>query len=465
MNPHLREEIGGSFRDPSGMVFKHQGELLRQINRIYQDDYDLLIKSGLYDKLTGAGLLIPHEEVTSPIPTTAAAYKTIKPVLVPFISYPYEWSFSQLKDAALTTLTIQKHALNHGMSLKDASAYNIQFYQGKPILIDTLSFEAYLEGKPWVAYRQFCQFFLAPLALMSYKNIMLGRLLLDFIDGIPLDLTSQLLPWRSWLRVGLFINIHLHRLVQRRTSDNSIESYVKNTRKRFSKESFLGLLDSLFGAIQKFKWGPKDSKWSEYYESGLYSPAHIDHKKMSLTKFLDLVQPRSVWDLGANTGIYSRICAAENIPTVSFDLDPLCVERNYLECKERQETNILPLLLDLANPSPAIGWMHQERFSLVERGPADMVVALALVHHLAISNNLPLEKIASFFHACSRWAVIEFVPKDDPQVQKLLRFRQDIFPEYTQAGFEQEFSKLFKIIESIHLNDSPRTLYLLEALN
>ncbi len=188
------EPVAASFRDPSGFLFSRNGALYRQINRVYADDYDHLISSGLYDQLVKSGLLIPHREVSEKPVYPELAVKVIQPELVPFISYPYEWSFSQLKDAALATLAIQKRSIKAGMSLKDASAYNIQFINGKPTLIDTLSFEIYKEGKPWDAYRQFCQHFLAPLALMARVDVRLGQLLRVFIDGIPLDLASRLLP-------------------------------------------------------------------------------------------------------------------------------------------------------------------------------------------------------------------------------------------------------------------------------
>lgn len=458
------EPIGGSFRDPSGFVFRYEGKLYRQINQLYRQNYDLLMESGLYYKLIREELLIPHEEEVSSFNLPQEKiYKVIKPILVPFVSYPYEWTFSQLKDAALTTLRIQKHALNYGMSLKDASAYNIQFYQGKPILIDTLSFTSYDEGKPWVAYRQFCQFFLAPLALMSYKSPEFGRILSNFIEGIPLDLASQLLPVRSWFRPGLFMHIHLHRLMEHWASDSFIEGYAKNTKKEFSKKSFLALIDNLYDNIENFKWAPKKSTWSDYYSSGLYSPSYLEHKENTFRKFLEVTKPKSVWDLGSNTGHYSQICADEGIITLSFDRDPWCVEINYLEGTKKHQKKLLPLILDLTNPSPAIGWINKERYSLLDRGPVDLVVGLALLHHLAISNNLPFGKIAEFIHLCSKRAIIEFTPKHDPQVQKLLRFRQDIFLDYTQTHFEAEFARYFKIIESIQLNDSLRTLYLLES--
>lgn len=212
--------LASSFRDPSGFLFFENGTLFRSVNRLYQQNYDHLIQSRLYDKLVENDLLIPHREVQHPAEKRDDEYKIIQPEIVPFISYPYEWCFSQLKDAALALIKIQKQALDCNMVLKDASAYNIQFCKGKPLLIDTLSFEIYKENQPWVAYRQFCQHFLAPLSLMASRDIRLGQLIRIYIDGIPLDLVSGLLPISTWFKPALLTHIHLHAKAQKRYEKN-----------------------------------------------------------------------------------------------------------------------------------------------------------------------------------------------------------------------------------------------------
>ena len=208
--------LSSSFRDPSGFLFFDNGTLFRSVRRLYQQNYDHLIQSGLYNILVANDLLIPHKEVYHPAENRDNTYKIIQPEIVPFISYPYEWCFSQLKDAALAMIRIQKQALDFNMVLKDASAYNIQFFKGKPILIDTLSFEIYKENQPWVAYRQFCQHFLAPLSLMASRDIRLGQLMRIYIDGLPLDLVSGLLPISTWFKPALLTHIHLHAKAQKR---------------------------------------------------------------------------------------------------------------------------------------------------------------------------------------------------------------------------------------------------------
>lgn len=456
----MGNRFSASFRDPSGFIFTKNGSLFRQVNKRYKKDFDFLKKSGLYKKLVDQDLLIPHEEVSIKLSQTPDTYKILKPKLVPFISYPYEWCFSQLKDAALTTLIIQKFALNHSMSLKDASAYNIQYFEGKPVLIDTLSFEKYKEGEPWVAYKQFCQHFLAPLALMSHTDIHLNKLLQLYIDGIPLDLTSKLLPLRTKLKPSFLIHIHLHSASQKRYANKEIKK--ESIKRKFGKRSFLGLIDSLEGAINGLNWEPKGTEWADYYPSNNnYVTGSLKNKADLVDNFIDEIKPKSVWDLGANTGLFSRIASDKGIPTISFDIDPSAVEQNYITMKERDESNILPLLIDLTNPSPAIGWQNQERDSFLSRGPTDIVLALALIHHLAISNNLPLETLAEFFSNICKSLIIEFVPKEDSQVQKLLATREDIFPNYKKEGFEVEFSKFFSIKESTIIKNSKRTLYLM----
>lgn len=450
--------ISGSFRDPAGFIFCRDGSIFRQINLVYQGDYALLTESGLYKALTEESLLIPHEETDMIGPAPDKQFKVIKPETIPFISYYYEWCFSQLKAAALTTLAIQKTALDFGMSLKDCSAYNIQFKNGKPIFIDTLSFEKYNEGQPWVAYRQFCQHFLAPLALMSYRDIRLNQLLRIYIDGIPLDLASSLLPFSTRLKFSLLVHIHLHANAQKRFS----HSTGKTTMGRISRLSLMGIVESLESAIRALSWNAKDADWANYYENTNYSPEAFSHKKQMVSYFLDKLNPKIVWDLGANIGIFSRIPGDKSIQVISSDFDPAAVEKNYRHCISKGEKNILPLLQDLTNPSPGIGWNNEERISLIERGPADIVFALALIHHLAISNNLPFYEIAVFFSRICHSLIIEFVPKEDSQALRLLSNRRDIFTNYNQQYFEAEFKKLFIIRESVILRSSQRILYFME---
>jgi hypothetical protein len=466
------DRIAGSFRDPSGFLFQRDGTLYRQVERSYREAYDLLMgDSGLYEELVRKGLLIPHEEVSLDLAhSPSSAYRVLRPQPVGFISYPYSWSFTQLKDAALTTLLILRLAVDRGMILKDASAYNIQFHEGRPVLIDTLSFEPYTEGEPWIAYRQFCQHFLAPLLLMSQRDVRLSGLTRVHLDGIPLDLASALLPKRSWLTFSTLLHVHLHARSIRRHSDTTAGTMSgggKGGREggavgTVTRKGLLGLMDNLESAVRSLSWRPEGTEWADYEVEHNYGAEAMEEKRNIVGAMLRSIDPETVWDLGANTGAFSNLAAAQGARVVAFDVDPAAVERNYLRVKERGERRVLPLVMDLTNPSPAQGWAHEERASLGERGPADAVLALALIHHLAISNNVPLGHVAGFLARLSPALIIEFVPKSDPQVKRLLVSRRDIFSEYDQESFEREFTRHFRIAESLPVGSTGRRLYRME---
>jgi hypothetical protein len=452
------KRIGASFRDPSGFVFVDSGTLFRQINPVYAENYRFLMSSGLYQELTSAGLLVDHEEV-SPSRATGSPI-VIRPRRLPFVSYPYEWTFGQLKAAAILTLKVQRSALEHGMWLKDASAYNVQFEGWRPVFVDTLSFEVYQEGKPWPAYRQFCEHFLAPLALMSYTGWAFHQFLRVHLEGIPLEMVARLLPARTLVRPGLLAHIHLHSLAQKRFSDKS-----RQGREGMSRTALLGLVSSLESVIRAQRWRPGRSVWGDYYEKTNYGDEAFEHKKQLVEAFTSLLTPAPAiaWDFGANTGLYSRLLAQRNILTISLDSDIACVEHNYLECTKEKNRYLLPLVLDVANPSPALGWAHEERESLVQRGPADVLLALALLHHLAIGHNVPFDRLAQFFAVCARFLIVEFVPKEDSQVTRLLQGREDIFTDYSESAFLEEFGKHYTVLKCEKIRHSARNLYLMKT--
>lgn len=441
-----------SFRDPSGYVFYKNGKIYRKINPVYKKEFDQILQSKLFERLQKEKLLIQFKK-TSP--------DLLEVETVPFISYPYEWSFSQLQDAARLTLKIQKIALEHNMSLKDSSAYNIQFFDGQPILIDILSFEKYQEDTPWVAYRQFCQHFLAPLALMSLTDIRLNQLLKLYIDGIPLDLVSKILPKKTWINFPLLSHIHIHAGSQKYFAG---KTDAKKRKVKLSKHNLLALVNSLASTVNKLNLPKQKTEWGDYYTFTNYSDRAFLNKKKLVESFIKKLRPKTVWDLGANTGEFSRVAAQSGSSVVSFDVDPIAVEKNYRQVRNEKEKKILPLISDLTNPSPALGWENAERRSLSGRGPADCVMALALIHHLAISNNVPLGRIAKFFAQIGKAAIVEWVPKSDSQVQKLLATREDIFVDYDQGKFEKEFSQYFKILDKKQIQKYQRTLYCMQSL-
>ncbi len=465
------QPLRASFRDPSGFLFDGEdGQLYRQINRRYQPDFDMLHRSGLYDELSDQGLLVEHDVVDNLQPVSDEGFCLIRPRRLRFISYPYEWAFSALKDAALLTLDVQLRALNHDMQLKDASAYNVQFDGCRPLLIDTLSFERYEVNKPWKAYGQFCRHFLAPLALMAKTHIDTGYLLRDYIDGIPLDVASRMLPNRTRWSIGMQLHLHWHARMIAKNQATGLGARSSQTsgrsRKRelhMPKKRLQAFLENLGGTIRSLQSNCGKTQWENYYNQNSYSPPAFKTKRELVERYLRFAQAATVWDLGANTGVFSQIACELGCFTCAFDVDPACVERAYLEGRKTKQANFLPLRMDLTNPSPSLGWAHGERDSLANRGPADMIMALALIHHLAISNNVPLPAIADFFRRLGKALIIKFVPKQDPQVQRLLENRDDIFNDYHQSGFEQAFGQLLSLAGVATDWEDGRVLYFMQS--
>ena len=460
------QQDASSYRDPAGFVYKDaSGTVLRQVNQAGKNDYDLLMSSGLYKELADAGLLIPHKEITVS-KSSKDAYKTLKPENIPFITYPYEWSFSQLKDAALLTLKIQEAALRHGMILKDASAYNVQFIGKQPVFIDTLSFAQYTPGEPWEGYRQFCEHFIAPLAVARYSTLESLKFLRSNLEGVSLELAASLLPKRARLNGGLLSHIFLHNASQKRYQNVASDKGVQAaTKRQVSKFALDGLIGSLENTTKRLKPPHYHTEWGDYYTFTNYSEEGFTEKRTIIGKMLDSVksQAKIAWDMGANNGEFSILAAERGLYTVAMDIDPLAVERDYrMEAKEQHQRLMLPVVQDCVNPSPDNGLLGQERQSLNKRGPADVVMALALIHHLAIGRNIPLSKIAEMFAGFGKYLIIEFVPKGDSKVDILLASRKDIFTDYNEEQMEQALSKHFKLLKKAPIKHTKRTLYLYE---
>ena len=451
------EKEKSSFRDLSGFVFKKDNILYRQINECYKSNYEKLMNSGLYDELVSQSLLVSHEEVTL---SDVKAYKIIKPKYIEYVSYPYEWSFSMLKDAGLLTLNIQEKAIEYGMSLKDASSYNVQFDENaKPVFIDTLSFEQF-EEISWKAYGQFCRHFLAPLLLMSFVDMRCQNLLKSYIDGIPLDLVAKMLPLKCKFNLSILMHIYWHseKINQFEKACDSDLHKIK-----LSKAQHLALLENLKSLMYALKFPMKTSEWGEYYDFTNYSEKSFFSKKEIVSNFINKTNLKALWDLGGNVGTFTRLASEKGISSIVFDIDYVSVEKNYLQIKKNKENNLLPLVLDLANPSPAIGWANEERKTFFDRGSADMVLMLALIHHLYFSNNLSFDKVAEFVSKFANFLVIEFVPKEDSQVKFLTVSKFENYEDYNVENFESSFSKYFDIQEKIAIENSGRILYLMKV--
>ena len=449
----------GSFRDPSGFVFQSNNRIYRAVAPSYFANYKLLHDSGLYNTLVSRKQLITHNEDVNILPVQFSDYKTIVHQKINFISYPYEWCFSQLKEAALLTLNIQIESLKHGMILKDASAFNIQFSEGKPIFIDTLSFEKYNEGTPWSAYRQFCQHFLAPLSLIAYKGESLSKLSQVFLDGIPLELTSSLLTKRSYLNSGIVSHIHIHSKIK----PNALPAKGNKRKLSLNKKQLLNILEHLKNTVSNLNLKPQKSQWNKYEFENSYTENAKNEKSTTILNWLQSIKTKTIWDMGCNTGTYSLLASAYCDSIIAMDADYHSIEYLYNSIKNLDKKNILPIVIDLANPSPAIGWENIERKNLIQRGKPDLVMALALVHHLRITFGIPFEMIAKSFSEKGTWLIAEYVPKDDIQVKEMLMNREDIFSDFNLESFTLAFEKYFLIKDKIILHKSGRILFLMHS--
>jgi len=455
-----------SFRDPTGFVYRRDGVLYRQVHAEHSTDWQRFVDSGLYQRLVDKGSLVEHPDADMDLAFDERAWKVLRPREVAFISYPYEWTFGQLKEAALLTLDTQTEALRAGMTLKDASAYNVVFDASKPILIDALSFEVREEGAPWVAYRQFCQHFLAPLALMAKRDVRCGLMLRDYIDGIPLSLAARLLPARSRVQPGLAMHVHLHsRADQRLVGGSGKASESSGSNVTMSAGRLEALIDSLRRTISGLRWDPSQTNWAAYGETTSYSERGAKSKQELVGRFLAATDGDVVWDLGANNGLYTRLAADQGRTVFAVDGDSGAAEQLFRDLRQASDTRITPLVVDLSNPSPSLGWAGAERRSLSDRANADVLIALALIHHLAIGNNVPFERVSSYLAELGRQLIIEFVPKEDPRVVNMLKDRRDVFADYSLEGLRTAFAADWRLVEEEPIEDSLRTLLRFERLS
>jgi len=448
--------VSSSYRDPAGFVIQDGGTYKRVVTPRGKQDYDSFINSGLNRELVKARLVVDHEIEPSP-ELESQGGRLLVPEQIPFISYPFEWSFDELKDAALLTLEIQRRVLARGFVLKDASAYNVQFRGARPVFIDTLSFTRY-QGGPWVAYEQFCRQFLGPLLVLSYYSPDAARFLKADLEGFSLERVSRLLPKRTYLQSGSLLHIHLHARAVRK---KPLTSRAVSTQ---TAADLVCLTDSLQRAVEKIRTPHYAACWTNYYaEARFYSPEAQQAKRRVVKELSSQVAPRLIFDLGANTGAFAREIASPGALCIAFDSDPGCINRLYLEERTKPQSNILPLVMDLANPSPPLGFELGSTLSLFERPQADLVMCLALMHHLRVRCNLPLARIAHFLSRLGRWLMIEFIPLTDPAI-RVLTSRLEDFDDCTLPSFLQCFTAHFELRASRRLPATERAIYLFERL-
>ncbi|MCR6719787.1 MAG: class I SAM-dependent methyltransferase [Chitinophagaceae bacterium] len=443
----------GSFRDPAGFIFQKNGILYRQVNKSFEASFDAFEKSGACQKFIDKNWLIPHQRIAENLTGDSEAALFLQPERLPFISYPYEWSFDMLRDAALLTIQLAENCLEYNLQLKDATPYNIQWKNGKPLFIDSLSFEPLRPG-PWIAYRQFCESFLAPLLLMHNNKQHLPELLKAWPDGMPLATVASMLPWRSRFSIHTYLHIHMQAKMSKKTTGKnpSTEGFGKDKLKRI----FL----SLKTLVQSLKTPDSKTEWADYYEEAGQRGEYLLAKQALVKQWIrEMSEIKQVLDLGANEGAFTEIAVANNLDVIAADIDPECINRLYLQGKKQQHPQVTPLVQDLSWPSPGMGVNNQERSSFLSRARGDLAMALALIHHLAIHKKMPFDSIRDMFLPMAPQLIIEFVPAEDEKAALLLNRLEGLKPAYTQERFEHSFLQSYEIHKKANIAGSSRILY------
>ena len=453
----------GSFRDPSGSVSVVNGHVYRTVMPAAAADHDSVRRTGILEELAGRGWVIEERRVDKAAAGCAggpASYVVEHPRLA-FISYPYEWCFHALKDAALLHLDVHLHCLDRGITLCDASAYNIQFQGPSPVFIDTLSFRPYRDGEIWVGHRQFCDQFVNPLLLRALLGIPHNAWYRGSIEGIPVQHLANALPFRSKLSWNAMKHVVLQAAFERLSTKRRVPGAMKEI--RLPRSSFRAMLTGLRSWLDSLQTpNGEETVWRRYAEDNSYRDEEAQRKAQFVSGFASATRPALLWDLGCNTAEYSKVALRAGAAlAIGLDFDACAIERAYAMARA-EGLNLLPLNVDITNPSPSQGWAQHERKGLSERGPADALLALALVHHLAIAKNVPLSYVVDWLVGLARSGVIEFVQKDDPMVRELLRFREDIFPDYSEENFKHALSARARIHKVERISATGRTLYWFE---
>ena len=451
----------GSFRDPAGQVFYHSNKVYRIVNQTgkkridFLNSKDLITKSSKNNFLIESRLLNGQEMKDLGFKNEEIIFEHKK---IPYVSYPYEWSFSQLKAAALHHLDFNLFLLDQGATLIDASAYNIQFIGSKPIFIDLLSIKEYIEGEYWYGHKQFCENFLNPLILTSKKGVQFNNWFKGNLEGIPTNDLNNLLNFLDKFSYNIFVHVYLLNKFENKYKDQNKEVKI-NLKRKFPKNNFISMLKQLRSFIKNLK--PKKIKtvWENYSVANTYEKSEENEKVKIVKKFINENKFNKIIDLGCNDGFYSKIAVNENTNfVVGFDYDPISIDRAFNDLKKNQ-TNFLPLIFDATNPSSNIGWNESERKSFNKRVDFDALLALAFEHHLVIAKNIPLLDAINWLISLAPKGLIEFVPKNDETIQKMIKFKGDIFPDYNENNFKNCIEKKAKILSITQITSSGRKIY------
>ena len=457
----------GSFRDRKSRVFYFEGRIFRALGPEAQEAWKTLSGCAFFSELTAAGKIVGTREAEKDVPLDELSSHWVSALEhdpIPFVSYPYEWSFGMLRDAALLQLELLLAALDEDMILGDASSYNVQWRGHRPVFIDIGSFESWQPGSPWVGYRQFCQLFLYPLLLTAYRDLPANFWLRGAIDGITPEECARLFSLRDYLRPGVFTDVYLQAKLQARNTSSDTDLRADLRRAGFRKDLILHNVERLQSIVRRLRWRRKSSEWKDYDEQRPYDRGDDSLKEHFVRQAAASGSWSMVWDLGCNLGAFSCIAAEHAEYVVAMDSDPLTIEHLYRALRESGPDNILPLVNNLADPSPALGWRQRERKPLTDRQKPDLTLCLALVHHLVITANVPLSELLAWLAELDSHLVIEFVAKSDPMVQKLLRNKTDIYHDYEIEVFEKCLGERFEILRRERLSSGHRTLYFARPL-
>ncbi len=459
------QRVPGSFRDPLNQVFLDGERVLRGFNAVGAEDLEALLGSGFHDAAVERGHLVSTDRVDSSVlPGDWAA--AVQHGRVPLISYPYEWSFAMLRDAALLQLDLTRQALGDQLITKDATPYNVQFVGAQPTFIDIGSFERLRPGEPWPGYRQFCQLFLYPLMMRARLDVSFRPWLRGSIEGITPHEMANLLGRRQRWRRGALTHVTLHARAERKHSDTERDIANELKGAGFGPALIAAQLKGLTKAIQRLEWRRSTSTWSSYSDRAHYVAGALDEKAAFVQEVVGRKHRKLVWDLGANDGRFSRIAAQHSDAVVAVDSDELVIDKLYRELAEEGNRIIIPLVMDLIDSSPALGWRGSERSAFYRRSSPDVILALALVHHLALPGNVPIAQIVEWLAEPGSEVVLEVPHEDDPMVVRLLRAkRPGTFEHYTAAHFDREIRKWFKVQDAVLLSSRTRTMYSLTPLN
>lgn len=462
--PPVRDR--GSFRDPSGYIFLSGSNVYRTVNAIAMKNFSYVLESGVIAEMISNRLLISTELVNTQdgnYHLFSGARGEIPQILlkhpkVPFVSYAYEWTFSQLKDAALAHLDLQIACLQFGVTLSDASTFNMQFVEGEIQHIDVLSLRAYKDGEPWVGYNQFCRLFIAPLLVEAWAGIPFHSLLKGRLEGLDLNEVSRILPkGKLWTSLNGLLHIALQSNLIAKANSSS-KSMASSSQATLPKHRYLALLKELRNWIASLQTGRKiRTYWNSYAIENTYSNEMRRDKHEFVRQWFSEISKGIIWDIGGNTGEYSKTALQAGASmAVVFDTDLDSLEKAYADSKKK--INMLPIRMDLADPSPRQGWNQQERAGLNERNKPDGLIALAIIHHLAIGRNIPLEELVDWLVNAAPYGVIEFVPKSDPMVLQMMLDREDVFCDYTEENFMQYVTKRAEITRQHRFSGNDRLI-------